>query len=572
MMTINSQSFSLPFLISRSVENFLQEWQVEDRVAHLWQGDRALWTSGDEDRWLGWLSIIDTQLSDLQRFQALRADIADSNFTHALLIGMGGSSICPEVLGAAFPVEDGMPDLVVLDSTDPSQVRACRNRVNLGKTLFIVSSKSGATLESRILMRYFLDLREQQVGPRAAGQEFIAITDPGSELERFATDHQFRMVFRGVPDIGGRFSALSDFGIVPATVMGIDVERLLGESQVMAAASGAEVEAPRNPAVGLGIVLGVAAASGRDKLTLIVSPGIAGMAAWLEQLLAESTGKGGKGFIPVVGEDLGPSKVYANDRVFIYLRLQTAPDTAQDTAIAAIEEDGHPVVRIELQDVYSLGQEFFRWELATAVAGSCLGLHPFDQPDVEASKIETRRLTARFESSGALDQRPTIFERDGISLYADERNHQELGRRTTLADYLGAHLDRLTEGDYFAILAYIEMNEENHDVLTEIRHAVRDSKRRATSVGFGPRFLHSTGQAYKGGPNSGVFLQITSADVDDLPVPGESFTFGVVKAAQANGDFHVLSERGRRVLGIHFNDLSLGLAVLRDTITRLLDS
>ena len=575
-MTINSQSFSLPFEISREVETALQEWQVEDRVRRLWAGDTSLWTSADEDRWLGWLGIINKQLRGLERFNSLADEVSESRFTDAVLVGMGGSSLCAEVLRSAFPRRLGLPDLIVLDSTDPAQITACRNRIDLERALFIVSSKSGTTLESRILMQYFLDQLSSQVGASDAGSHFIAITDPSSELETIATERDFRHVFRGEPDIGGRFSALSDFGMVPAAIMGVDVGRFLGQARIMSDATSAEVDAPRNPAVVLGLILGVASKSGRDKVTIVSSPAIAGIGAWLEQLLAESTGKDGTGLIPVDGELLSSPEAYREDRIFVYLRLSTAPDQEHDDVIAAIEEAGNAVVRIELEDAYALGQEFFRWELATAVAGSYLGVHPFDQPDVEASKVEARRLTTTYESSGVLAEEPPLWQGDGVRLYADTQNSTTLkrvtGPRPVLADYLGAHLDRIVAGDYFGILAYTEMNRENQACLHELRHAVRNSKHVATSVGFGPRFLHSTGQCHKGGPNSGVFLQITCDDSDDLPVPGEGYTFGVVKAAQASGDLAVLAERGRRILRVHLSDPLQGLALIRDTIVGLMAS
>ena len=573
-MTINSQSFSLPFQMSQKVETAIQEWQFDGRVKRIWSGDRSLWTGTDEDRWLGWLTIIDKQLARLERFHELSDEIAGSNFLAVVLIGMGGSSLCPEVLRSAFPDVTGSPDFFVLDSTDPAQVIACQNRIDLEKTLFIVSSKSGTTQESRILMHYFLDELTRQVGEPNAGGQFIGITDPGTELETFATDRGFRHVFRGEPDICGRFSALSDFGMIPAAVMGIDVERLLGEARWMSDATGAAVDAPQNPAVNLGIVLGVAAESGYDKVTLAVSPAIAGIGAWFEQLLAESTGKGGKGLIPVDGEVLSPPNFYHDDRIFVYLRLSTSLDSQQEDAIAEIEEAGHPVVRIEPKDNYSLGQEFFRWELATAVAGSYLGLHPFNQPDVEAGKVAVRRLTAAYGSSGPLSEETLpMWQGGGVSLYGDSEVSNVLdsfvARQPVLADYLRAHLDRIVGGDYFGLLAYTEMNRETEARLQEIRQAVRDCKHVATSVGFGPRFLHSTGQIHKGGPNSGVFLQITCDNSDDLPVPGEKYTFGLVKAAQAREDFKVLVDSGRRILRVHLSDPVDGLTLIRDTIVGL---
>jgi len=326
----------------------------------------------------------------------------------------------------------------------------------------------------------------------------------------------------------------------------------------------------------LGIILGTAARNGRDKVTIITSPGISDLGAWLEQLLAESTGKQGKGIIPVDREELGPPETYGNDRIFAYVRLDSAPDSAQDAKVAVLEEAGHPVVRISVADIYDLGQEFFRWEIATAVAGSIIGINAFNQPDVEASKIATRNLTAEYEKTGSLPAEGPLLEDRGIKLFTDPKNADTLmkaaGSDKSLAGYLRAHLNRLSTRDYFALLAYIEMNPEHQQNLQEVRHALRDKKRVATCLGFGPRFLHSTGQAYKGGPNTGVFLQVTCDDAADLPVPGQKYTFGVVKAAQARGDFQVLAERGRRVLRVHLgSDLKSGLNKLWEAFRQALN-
>ncbi|MGH9437076.1 MAG: bifunctional transaldolase/phosoglucose isomerase, partial [Terriglobia bacterium] len=413
------------------------------------------------------------------------------------------------------------------------------------------------------------------LGSGKPGDHFIAITDPGSKLQQAAERDGFRHVFFGVPSIGGRYSALSDFGMVPASIMGVDVPRLLDNAEVMATSCSACVPTEQNPGVTLGHILGALALQGRDKVTLIASPGIRDFGAWLEQLLAESTGKQGRGLIPVDREKLGPPEVYGHDRVFAYLRLQSAPDPEQDAAISLLEKAGQPVVRILLEDAYDLGREFFRWEIATAVAGSLLGINAFNQPDVEASKVATRNLTAEYEKSGSLPPEKPVFSEAGLSLFADAANAEALKKSATggtaLTSYLRAHLNRLQPGDYFALLAYIEMNEAHKDKLQAIRHSIRDTKRVATCLGFGPRFLHSTGQAYKGGPNTGVFLQVTCDDAEDLAIPGHKFTFGVVKAAQARGDFQVLAERKRRLLRVHLGpDVRLGLETLEKAVTEAL--
>jgi hypothetical protein len=464
----------------------------------------------------------------------------------------------------------GYPELLVLDSTDPAQVRALESKVDLARTLFIVSSKSGGTLEPNIFKQYFFERVRQVVGADQAGRRFVAITDPGSRMQEVAEADRFRHVFLGLPSIGGRYSALSDFGMVPAAAMGLDVARLLGQAEAMARACAASAPAEENPGVVLGTILGVLAGHGRDKVTLVASPGIHGLGAWLEQLLAESTGKDGKGLIPVDREALGPPSAYGGDRLFVYLRLEPAPDPEQDSAVAALEQAGQPVVRIGLGDLYGLGQELFRWELATAVAGSILGINPFDQPDVEASKVATRELTAEYERTGRLPAETPFLEADGLGLFTDARNAAALATAgRTLAGVLKAHLGRVGPGDYVGLLAYVAMTDAHRSVLQAMRTRIRDRYRVATCLGFGPRFLHSTGQAYKGGPNSGVFLQVTCDDPADLPVPGQAYTFGVVKAAQARGDFEVLAARGRRALRVHLGpDVEAGLATLLAAVTR----
>ncbi len=557
---------------AEAVKATLVEWRVGERTRRLWARDASLWTGADEAQWLGWLGVTEDQLTTgLERFQRIAEVARAEGFMHALLLGMGGSSLCPEVLKMTFGVIDGFPELHVLDSTDPAQVRAFEEKVDLGRTLFIVSSKSGTTLEPNIFKSYFFERVKERVGADAAGSRFIAITDPGSALQQAADKEGFRGVFFGVPSIGGRYSALSDFGMVPAAVMGLDVARLLERADEIVEACAASVPVEHNPGALLGAILGTLGRDGRNKITLITSPAIFDLGAWLEQLLAESTGKQGIALIPVDREQLGPPEIYGDDRLFVYLRLAAEADTDQDAGVARLEAAGHPVVRIELRDRYDLGQEFFRWEFATAVAGSILGINPFNQPDVEASKVATRALTDAYEKQGALPAESPIAEGDGIKLFADQRNAEALrrasGAERSAAALLAAHLSRLGPGDYFALLAYVAMNERHHALLQAIRHRMRDSKRVATCLGYGPRFLHSTGQAYKGGPDSGVFLQITCDDAVDLQVPGQRYSFGVVKAAQARGDFQVLEERGRRALRVHLAaDVEAGLRTLLEWV------
>jgi len=575
---INRMSSVLPPAIAAAVTRSLDEWQEQGKMRRLWQRDSSIWSGKDEGAWLGWLGITNEQLAHVQRFRHI-ADVAkNAGFSDVLLMGMGGSSLCPEVMKATFGSHEGFPELHVLDSTDPAQVKAFEQRLNLERTLFVVSSKSGSTLEPNVFKQYFYDLVVKAVGPQEAGHRFVAITDPGSKMQQVAEADGFRQVFFGWPNIGGRYSALSDFGLVPAAIVGVDIPKFLDRTEAMVCACMPSVPVHENPGAVLGTILGVAATQfARDKVTIVASPGIASLGGWLEQLIAESTGKQGHGLIPIDRERLLAPEMYGTDRIFVYLRLQSAPDTSQDTSLEALERAGHPVVRITLDDPYDLGEEFFRWEIATAVTGSILGIHPFDQPDVEASKTATRKLTTAYEHDGKLPEETPFFAGDGVKLFTDEKNLSALtratGSRPSLANYLRAHLNRLGDGDYFALLAYLEMNGANERELQSIRDQVLSAKRVATCVEFGPRFLHSTGQAYKGGPNTGVFLQLTCDDALDIPVPGQQYTFGVVKAAQARGDFDVLLKRERRALRIHLGtDVSAGLSSLQKAMRAALRS
>jgi len=572
---INSQSATLPADLETTVKKNVNDWRALGKVRLLWQRDAGLWTNDDECKWLGWLDVADSQLANAAKLKDFAAEIKAAGFADILLLGMGGSSLCPEVLSLTYPQTPGFPRLHILDSTDPAQIKSVEKKINLAKTLFIVSSKSGSTLEPNIYKQYFFERVQQAVGADKAGSRFIAITDPGSKMQLVAERDRFRHIFYGVPSIGGRYSALSSFGMVPAAAMGLDVDKFLGRTKQMVDACAAATPVEQNPGVMLGVILGSAAKTGRDKITLITSPGIGDLGAWLEQLIAESTGKAGKGIIPVDREALGAPEVYGNDRIYAYLRLASEPDSAQDAHVAALEKSGQPVVRIGVSDTYNLGQEFFRWEIATAVAGSIIGINAFNQPDVEASKIETRKLTSEYEAQGSLPAEKPVVEEGGFKLFTDGKNAAELrksaGSDLSLANYLRAHLARIKPGDYFAVLGYIEMNPENESLLQALRMSVRDKKHVATCLGFGPRFLHSTGQAYKGGPNSGVFLQITCDDAADFPVPQQKYTFGVVKAAQARGDFAVLAERNRRALRVHLgDDLKVGLTKLTQLVQEAL--
>jgi transaldolase/glucose-6-phosphate isomerase len=553
------------------VRGTLAEWAAGERMARLWKGESSLWTGRDEDRWVGWMRLVEQQQARREEFGRVAEDVRLAGFSHVVVLGMGGSSLCPDVFARTFGRLPGHPQLRVLDSTVPAQVRALEAQVDLKRTLFVVASKSGTTVEPAVLLAHFLDRAKSLLGT-GAGSRFVAITDPGTELERLAQREGFRKVFHGLPSVGGRYSALSHFGMVPAAAMGVSVPRLLDRAARMVDACAADRAPDANPGLVLGVVLGAAARGGRDKLTLVVSPAIASLGDWVEQLVAESLGKHGRGVVPVVGEAPGTPRTQGADRLVVYVRLAAAPAPEQDRAVAALEKAGEPVVRIDVADVADIGQEFFRWEIATAVAGSILGVNPFDQPDVEAAKVASRRVLAAFEESGELPPETPALQGDGLRLFADAANAQYLSvaaREQSPAGWLRAHVARLGKGDYLAILAFLEQSAQATAVLQEIREEVRQSAHVATTLGFGPRYLHSTGQLHKGGPNTGVFLVVTADDAAALPIPGKRFGFGVLARAQARGDQDVLAERGRRVVRVHLGaDVKAGLGALRRALLR----
>lgn len=544
----------------------LDQWDAENKIARLWSHDASLWTNADESKWMGWLNVIDDELAEKSAIDKLCKEVNAEGFTDVVLTAMGGSSLCPYAMMKTFGKKHGWPRLHVLDSTDPAQIMAIEKAIDIRTSLFIVSSKSGSTLEPNIFKLYFYDKVKEAVGEEQVGHHFVAITDPGSSLEGVAQNDHFRRIFHGVPSIGGRYSALSNFGMVPSALSGINIEKFLENAQTMAHACYSSVKAHENPGVQLGVMLGVNAKLGRDKVTLIPSPKIGQLGAWLEQLLAESTGKNGKGLIPVDTEKLGSPEVYSKDRVIAYLRLESDPDGAQDRMIDALEKSGQVVVRLSIPTIDHLGAEFFRWEVATAVAGSIIGINAFNQPDVEASKQSSRDIMAEYEKTGSLPEMTPAIEERGIKLFTDDKNLSDLkshGAGDTLVSYLKAHYDRVGPGDYAVFSAFIEMNGAHEALVQEMRTATRNAKKMATCLGFGPRFLHSTGQAYKGGPNTGVFMQITCDDAKDLRIPDRKYTFGLVKEAAARGDFQVLTQRDRRAIRVHLGrDVVAGLKTL----------
>ena len=512
----------------RDVEATLSGLDSQDVIGRIWDRDHTVWRPGPDevaDR-LGWLDLPSVMRDELSELEAFAEEARAEGFRHVVLLGMGGSSLGPAVLGQSIGSAPGYPELIVLDSTIPSTVRSVGDAIDPRKTLFLVSSKSGGTVEPNVLYRHFRNVVEEAVGSEHAGHGFVAITDEGTPLENLANEQGFRGVFLAPPDMGGRYSVLSYFGMVPAALLGQDLARMLDRAERMKGACGPDAPVRDNPGARLGATMGAMAASGRDKLTLVTSPAIATFGLWAEQLIAESTGKEGNGIVPVAGEPLLDPGAYGDDRLFVYLRLEDDENRANDAAVAEIEASGQPVVRLGLRDRYDLGAEFFRWEFATSVVGSVLGINPFDQPDVELAKRQTERLLREYELTDRL---------------ADEE------AQTTMGELLaGAGV-----GKYLSVMAFIHPTAAIERSLERLRTAMMRRYRIATTLGYGPRFLHSTGQLYKGGPENGLFLQLTAGHHEDLPVPGDSYTFGVLADAQALGDLMALRERGRRVARVH---------------------
>ncbi|MGD0345892.1 MAG: bifunctional transaldolase/phosoglucose isomerase [Terracidiphilus sp.] len=563
---------AIPAELRGAVDAATADWQSNRKIERFWKKDPSLWTRDGEEKWLGWIDIVERQQKDVASLAALGGDVRSAGFRSALLLGMGGSSLCAEVLAKTFGPQSGSPELIIVDSTDPAEVMAACEGVDLGKAMVIVASKSGSTLEPNILKQFFYEQVRRVVGAGHVGSHFVAITDPGSKMEQVARNDSFRYIFYGDPEIGGRYSALSNFGMVAATVAGLNVGKLLDEAAKGVASAKQPIE--NNPGVQLGLLLGSAANAGRDKFTIFTSPEIYDLGAWLEQLIAESTGKQGKGITPVDREAIGAPEVYGNDRIFAYVRYKDTADYSLDAKVLALEAAGHPVISIGIEDLYEIFGQFFTWEIATAVAGSVMGINPFNQPDVESAKIETRALTTEYEKTGKLPERQPVLAEAGIELYATEAYAAQLralAPTDSLTGFLRAHLAQLRAGDYFAALAFLPMFPEHEAAIQVSRDAVRDKKHVATCLGFGPRFLHSTGQDYKGGPNTGVFLQITAKHAEDMDIPGQKYSFGVVIDAQAAGDLAVLESRGRRALRVHLGaDVAAGLNALNAAIAAAL--
>jgi RpiB/LacA/LacB family sugar-phosphate isomerase len=515
-----------------------------DFVGRLWLKDTALWPgeAAEIRNRLGWLTaprIMSDQVADIRAFAD---EVRRLQFTHVVLLGMGGSSLSTEVFIQTFGSKLGFPDLLMLDSTNPGAVRRVLDRINLARTLFVVSTKSGTTAETLAFYAFFRG-QVDAARPSHPGHHFVAITDPGTPLEQLATEGGFRRAFLNPPSIGGRYSALSFFGLVPAALMGVDIGTLLDRAQVMVGACGADVPARDNPGLRLGAALAGLARQGRDKVTFVLSDRLRALGAWIEQLLAESLGKNGKGVVPVDGEPVGAPAVYGDDRLFVAITL--AGDESHEAALAEIARAGHPVIRLSLHDPLDVGAEFFRWEIATATAGALLGVNPFDEPDVTSAKTKTGTLLAEWKRARRRPAWRADVEDDVLAVTGGG------GSAASVSDAIAAHLALGRARDYLAIQAYLTPRPEIWTRLSELRVLLRDRLRIATTLAYGPRYLHSTGQLHKGGPDTGLFVQITGDDTEDLAVPGASHSFATLAAAQAEGDFEALREARRRVVRVH---------------------
>ncbi len=546
-------------------------------LGRIWAHDHTVWKPEPTEisNRLGWLHSMDVMQSAIPEIQALVDAMRKAGYTQALLLGMGGSSLAPEVFRSIFGVQAGYLDLAVLDSTAPGAVLAHARQFDPASSLYIVSTKSGGTVETLSFFKFFYNQVVEVLGRERAGEHFIAITDPGSRLAEIGLEYNFRAIFLNDSHIGGRYSALSYFGLLPAALLGVDLALLLERAQVMAHKSkdfSGSLESDNQAAI-LGTVLGELAKAGRDKLTLLASPQLVSFGAWVEQLIAESTGKQGQGILPVVGERPGPAEVYGLDRVFVSLQL--AGDDRQEAAITAFESAGHPVLRVLLQDLYDLGGQYFLWELATAVAGYRLGINPFDQPDVEAAKVLARQMVAAYQDQGQLPESQPDLEVASVCVYAGGEFAGDLRKVAgTPGEALLAFLEQAQPGAYLAIQAYVAPNQEVGEALAKLRDQLRARTHLATTLGYGPRFLHSTGQLHKGDAGLGLFIQITADPIQDAPIPDQagstrsSISFAVLNAAQALGDRQALLDANRRVLRIHFtSEVPAGVLSLVKTVS-----
>lgn len=526
----------------------------EENVAHrLWSKDPTLWKSDPSlhqsiRNRLGWLDLPGFMANALPEISKFMGSVKKAGFKDTVLLGMGGSSLCPEVLRLTFGPQRGFLRLHVLDTTDPGALAAVTTKIDLKKTLFLVSSKSGGTIEVVSLFKYFWALMEN-AKIKNPGEHFVAITDPGTTLEKLAKTKSFRHTFSARADVGGRFSALTFFGLVPAALMGLDVQKLLNLAARMANACGPTVSPDENPGLRLGAWLAAGKEIGRDKMTLVTSPKLGSLGLWVEQLIAESTGKNGTGILPVESEGLRNPSRYGSDRLFVYVKLKNYKQTVIEKNLKALEKAGHPVLHIELTDPYDLAGEFFRWEMATAVAGHLMGVNPFDEPNVSESKANSLKVLARFEAAQRLPETEPMLTDKGIRCWRMPAGVKS----STLSTLFKGFLSEREKGDYVAIMAYVTASPVQHAALQRFRQKLNTITGLATTLGYGPRFLHSTGQLHKGGGGNGLFIQITADDPKDLPIPGERYGFSVLKRAQALGDIQSLKDHNRRTLRFHLS-------------------
>jgi transaldolase/glucose-6-phosphate isomerase len=555
-----------------AVKAALVEAESGDTVRRIWRKDASLWKGEAEHQKnignsLGWLTVVGEMKGVAGELKAFADHIRGEGFRHVVVCGMGGSSLCPEVLRRTFGRQEGYPELLVLDSTDPDVVAALGGQIDASHTLFVIASKSGTTTEPLAFYKYwYAEVSKVKDNP---GENFIAITDPGTKMEQDATRDRFRRIFLNPSDIGGRYSALSYFGMLPAALMGVGAGKLLDRAERVVHACASAVAPAENPGARLGAIVAECAKAGRDKLTIVADRRVESFGLWVEQLIAESTGKEGRGVVPVAGEPLGGPAVYGDDRVFVSIAVGGVEGDTE-SKLGALETAGHPVIYRTLTDPYDLGEEFFLWEFATAFAGQRLGINPFDQPNVQESKDATREILEAHARDGRLGEQDALVTDGALTVYADEKTRAAVPSGS-VAEVLRAHLARAGAGDYVALLNYFEETPESEKAIEATRVRVRDATRCATTAGYGPRFLHSTGQLHKGGPDKGVFLQLTAADAVDLPVPGERYTFGVLKQAQALGDFRSLSAHGRRAIRVDLGaDALAGLRRLEELITAAL--
>jgi transaldolase/glucose-6-phosphate isomerase len=574
------QEIAIP-AYEHEVRDTLNRFDQDEIIRRIWDKDPLVWKRESSHQQiisarLGWLDVINSEDDFYEPIHQLQEEVKARGFTHALLLGMGGSSLAAEVMRQTFGIIDGFPELIVLDTTDPQAIRLATEAIDLDNTLFIVSTKSGTTIETLSLHKYFFNLVAEKRGD-SAGERFLAITDAGSPLEKTAIEKEFRYLFLNPEDIGGRYSVLSYFGLVPAAIMGLDLGRVLASARQMATACAPNVPTGSNPAAWLGAIMGVLADHGRDKVCIVASPEIDSFGLWAEQLIAESTGKEGRGITPVAGVIPDDSRNFDDDRLFVYLRLRNSHNPL-DGQIHELEINGHPIITLNLDDRYDLAGEFFRWEFATAVAGHLLQINPFDQPNVSESKTNTQRLLEYYAENGHLPEDNLILEEAGLSFYADARTAdtlQRVGKQRgfdfgDLVNLLLAHISLARSGDYIALMAYLAPTDRHTRLLEAIREELRHATTRAVTLGYGPRFLHSTGQLHKGGPNNGVFIQITVDNYEEIPIPGEPYDFMLLKRSQAQGDLEALQAKNRAVVRFHLpvGSISTGLERLLDAIKK----